>query len=160
MYIVEIGLILGDEPLLESKYYRDQENLNEETKKRLFSAMQNLVGEIFNDQLETVKIEEYAILFHYLFLEGKGGSKTRSPPLHVYTIIDTDGESVPNIVENTLKSKMVSVSKEFADSYRKSGEVYLREFDALSFSKNVVEKVFKDLIGTPVDRFDALFTNQ
>nr|MDO8115491.1 hypothetical protein [Candidatus Sigynarchaeota archaeon] len=64
MHVIEIGFLFNEAPLVHVGFYRDNETLNDATKKAIFLGIHGMLSEIFSDnQLNKMQFEAYTVLF-------------------------------------------------------------------------------------------------
>jgi hypothetical protein len=160
MYIVEIGLLNREYPLVCTGFYRKDENLTEGTKKEIFVAIYAIISELFkNHVLKQLTLGQYTILFYGFDMASVKttiGVDVNTLVLS-YIIVDSEGQKIDREFMKLVRAKMNLLSETFRETYAsldfQSGSI---DTDFSGFVGQIVD-VFKDLLKTPQQRFDNLW---
>ena len=160
VYIVEIGLLNRENPLVCAGFYRKDESLTEGTKKEIFVGVYAIISELFkNHVLKQLTMGQYTILFYGFDMGNEGSSNVVDVNTLVlsYIIIDTESQKLDKEYIKLVRANVKQLSETFKETYAGldflSGSI---ESDFSSFEEQIVA-VFKDLLKTPQERFDNLF---
>nr|MDO8111752.1 hypothetical protein [Candidatus Sigynarchaeota archaeon] len=162
MYIVEIGLLYREQPLVHVGFYRKNEELNDVTKEKIILGIYSIVPEIFKDHvLKRLNVAKYTILFFGFELaemDGKTGPEAAKTPANLvlsYAIVDLESGKLDNTSLRTVQAKMQQLGKEFSKQYGdKPGNLESADFNPF---KAHILSAFKDMLKKPEDRFDTIW---
>jgi hypothetical protein len=162
MYIVEIGLLHRENPLICTGFYRKGENLTEGTKKEIFVAIYAIISELFkNHVLKQLSIGQYTILFYGFDMAPETSTKGVDVNTLVlsYIIVDSESQKIDKEFMKLIRTKLSRLSEIFKQTY-----AYL-DFQASNIDSDFSDfvghilDVFTDLLKTPQERFDNLWGN-
>lgn len=157
---MEIGILFKEKPLIDVGFYRKNEALTENTKKKIFIGIYSMISEIFKNQvLRKVDLNEYTVLFYGINIrdpQGQMGIDISNLILN-YMIIDLEENNIDSLTMDILQGKMAELAKKFLETYKiqdlqKNEEIS----DFTGFKENIL-LIYKDLIHTPEERFDKLW---
>lgn len=162
MYIVELGLLYREKPLLQVSFYRKDEELNDATIQKIILGIYRIVPEIFKDQvLKRLNVAKYTIMFQGCDItDSIAARETRGPVdpdnlVLAYAIVDLESEKLDRTSIKTIQAKLNQMSQDFKNSFQDTildiDNVDLQAFDAH------VKDIFKDMLLKSKDRFDRLW---
>jgi hypothetical protein len=159
MYIVEIGILYNQAPLVNVGFYRKNEMLSDKMKNQIFLAIFNMFSEIFRDNLKKLIMDEYTVLFYGFTPAGGGKLEHKGEMLENlilnYTIIDLENDKlIPDFLE-IVEIKMELLREAFLKAFRKD-ETIMMDSNVDDFRENIKD-IFKDLLKTPEERFKSLW---
>src|SRR5271157_2609328 len=112
MYIVEIGLLFQEKPLLQVSFYRKDEQLNDATLQTIILGMYSIVPEIFKGQvLKRLNVTKYTIMFQGFDItsitagQETKGSVDSSNLVLTYAIADLESEKLDRTTIKTIQTK-------------------------------------------------------
>ncbi|HME50853.1 MAG TPA: hypothetical protein VKM55_01425 [Candidatus Lokiarchaeia archaeon] len=162
MYIVEIGLLHHERPLLQVSFYRTDEELNDATIQKIIIGIYSIVPEIFKNQvLKRLIVAKYTIMFQgFDMTHDNLGQETKNlvDPTDLvlaYAIVDLESEKLDRTTIKTIQAKLKQVSQDFKNDFQDtfSGN---ESTDFHAFEAHVKD-IFKDMLLKSTDRFDSLW---
>ncbi|MFX0100786.1 MAG: hypothetical protein ACFFCS_14515 [Candidatus Hodarchaeota archaeon] len=161
MYIVEIGILYNQAPLVNVGFYRKNEVLSDRIKNQIFLAIFNMFSEIFRDNLRKLKMDDYTVLFYGFNprddgeLENKGDA--RDNLALNYTIVDLENDRLSPEFLEIVETKMVALSETFKKAISEDEKFITSSDEDFDNFRGAIVNIFKDLLKTPEERFKSLW---
>ena len=155
MAIFETGIIVDNRTLLEKKYYDEHNPLDKNLRMGLLQAITSFAQDAFNTEINSFSLEDYTIVIELRMINEPDteGSDENNFPKHkliLYAIIEKE----TNL--ETLMECMKEIVEQFLNRYSINDILYKDSHHFRKFLSRF-DKIYKDLILKPEDRFGSLF---
>lgn len=151
MAIYETGILLDRKTLVEKKYYDSSNQLDNDLRAGLLSAIDGFAKEAFDTELDSFTLSTYTLLaisrqIREPGTEGKHGMHT----LMMFAIIEKETN------EKAVKDCMNDAVNQFLNRYSTNDILTKKSKHFRKFTKRF-DKIFKDLSLKSEDRFSSMF---
>lgn len=149
MAILETGINLSNNNIVEIKYYSSDEVLDPNLRAGFLSALQSFTTEVFRDDINVVSLESFKLVCYSEKIALPGEEKTNSQALLYYAIIEKDTE-----VE-VVKKHLQKINKYFLNRFSVLDIVSKKKKYFKKFSVRINE-ILGDLKLKTEDRFRSI----
>jgi len=113
MAVLEVGINLGNKPLILIKYYSSSNYvLDPRMRAQFLIGIEGFVDEVFGDKINVVSASDFKFIFYYKKVQVPGKDKNETQPLSTFAIIEQDTD--PRFVKKHLKKILSKFRKRFA----------------------------------------------
>ena len=151
MAVLEVGINLGKDPLVEIKYYSSSDNIMDPTiRAQFFTGIENFIDEAFGDKINVISLSEFKFICYFKKVQAPGKDASNTHLLLSFAIIEQDTD--PRFVKKHLK-KIVS---EFRNQYALS-DILSKKPNYFQKFKSRINQILGDLRFKIDDRLRSLF---
>lgn len=152
MAILEAAILFDSTPIVERKYYDNEQVLNKEHRVGLLSAIDGFAREAFGDEISSFSLASYTLIVSTIDV-AQPKNEENVKKLMMYCIVQK------GMSEIVVKENMDIILDQFLNRYSK--------FELFNLDKKIIKKMekfapriddqFKDRALKPEDRFKKIF---
>jgi hypothetical protein len=151
MAVLEVGINLGQEPLVVRKYYSTSDNvLAPGIRATFLTGMEDFFDETFGDEINVLSLSDFKFIFYKKKIQLPSKEENKTEPLLSFALIEQDTD--PSFVKKHLKK----ILSEFRNEYSLS-DIFSKK--AIHFQKfeSRINDILGDLRFKIDDRLRSLF---
>jgi hypothetical protein len=151
MAVLEVGINLGMENLVEVKYYSSSDKvIDPNIRARFLTGLESFITEVYGDKINVISLSNFEIICYYKMVQLTNEEADITQPLLSYAIIEKGTEH--DFVKQHLKEINSNFLNRFAlnDIFSKDPE-YFMEF------KSRIDEILGDLRLKIDDRIRSIF---
>ncbi|MFW9823313.1 MAG: hypothetical protein ACFFE4_10280 [Candidatus Thorarchaeota archaeon] len=154
MAILEFGINLGKNPLIEIKYYKSSDNiLDPNLRAKFLTGIESFIDETFGDDINVISLSDYKLICYFKRIQVPSKDTYKTKPLFSFAIIEQDTD--PDFVEKHLKE----IIHEFRDKYPLD-EIISKDPKHFQKFKDRINEILGDLKLKIDDRLRTLFRDK
>ncbi|MHA1294258.1 MAG: hypothetical protein ACTSQJ_16525 [Promethearchaeota archaeon] len=150
MAVLEIGINLGNQNLMEIKYYSSSEVLDPNLRAGFLSALESFTTEVFGDDINVVSLASFKLVCYCEMLSIPGQAEENKEPLLYYAIAEKECDS--ELVKRHLKK----INKYFLNRYS-SHDIFSKKKKFFRKFEPRINEILGDLRMKTEDRFRSIF---